>query len=199
MRKRDEHEDIIPGRLFEPTVHFGTDLTIDLGDCPNPRVEPEFGFRLNADMPLRDGPWTPEEVAPLLTLHPALEVIGTRFEMPEASKSDLSLMGVADNGVCVAGVFGEAFDDSRSINFADHRVTFEVDGGEASPNLLGESRSDPYETIAHLANLLAKRGLSLKAGEMLLSGTVTVPQPVKKGGRMVADFGVLGRFEVAFT
>ena len=199
MRERDGHEDIIPGRLFEPTTHFGNHVTLDLGDCPNPRVETEFGFRLNADMPLREGPWTAEEVTPLITVHPALEVIGTRFEMPEGTPGELSRMGVSDNGVCIAGVFGEPATDAASFDFAGHTVAFTVDDSAPSADLLGEARCDGREAVANLANLLAKRGVSLQAGAMLLTGTVTVPLAVKKGSHLVADFGSLGRMEMDFT
>jgi len=198
-RKRDGHEDIIPGRLFKPRTHFGNEVTLDLGACPNPRVETEFGFRLNTDMPLRGEPWTAEEVAPLVTLCPALEVIGTRFEIPGASKGALSRMGVADNGVCIAGIFGEPFADAQAFDYAGHTVSFTVDDGEPSPNLLGEMRCDAREAVANLANLIAKRGLSLRAGDLLLTGTVTVPMAVRKGSHLVADFGSLGRLDVTFT
>ncbi len=199
VRKRDGHEDIIPGRLFEPSVFFGEQLTIDLGACPNPRVEPEFGFRLKADMPLRDTPWTAEEVAPLVSLYAALEIIGTRFEMPGASKSDLSLMSVADNGVCIAGVFNPVSHEAQGFDYARHDITLTVNDGAVADNLFGDMRSDPFETIAALANLLAHKKLSLHAGDLLLSGTLTVPQAVTKGGRIRANFGVLGAFDVAFT
>ena len=199
MRERDGHEDIIPGRLFAPTTHFGNSLTLDLGECPNPRVETEFGFRLNADMPLRETPWTAEEITPLVTLYPALEVIGTRFEMPGAPPEVLSRMGVADNGICVAGIFGAPALDAASFDFAGHTVSFSVDGGAPSPDLLGVMRCDAREATAHLANLLAKRGEVLRAGDMLLTGTVTVPLAVGKGSHLVADFGALGRIEMRFT
>ena len=199
MRERDGHEDIIPGRLFGPVTHFGNRVTLDLGDCPNPRVETEFGFRLNADMPLRDAPWTAEEVTPLITVHPALEVIGTRFEMAGAAPGALSRMGVSDNGICVAGIFGEPAVDAAAFDYAGHTVSFTVDGGEPSPDLLGAARCDGREATADLANLIAARGAWLKAGDWLLTGTVTVPLAVKKGSHLVADFGTLGRIEMTFT
>ncbi len=198
-RAQGGHEDIIPGRLLAPTVQFGSRVIIELGACPNARVEPEFGFRLKADMPLRDAPWTAEEVAPLVTLHPALEIVGNRFDLPEMPKDELSLMGVADNGLCVAGVFGEAFEATQEFDYAAHSVSLVIDGGEAVPNLFGDLRGDPFEVIASLATLLAKRKLALRAGELILSGTITAPQAIKKGGHVVADFGVLGRFDVSFV
>ena len=198
MREKDAHEDIIPGRLFSSSTVFSHAATVKIGDCPNPRVEPEFGFRLNADIPIRGTEWTVAEVAPLMTLHPSIEVIGTRFTMPGAEKRDLSRLSVADNGVCIAGVFGEAIEDWQALDFATHTVTLTIDGGDPVPNLPPDLRCDPREVVANLANLLAKRGLWLRAGDMLLTGTATMPEPVRVGSLMVADYGALGRIEIEF-
>lgn len=199
MREREGHDDILPGRLFAPITHFATQHTLALGDCPNPRVETEFAVRLTAGLPLRDAPWTAEEVGHVMALHPGLEIIGNRFtpgDIPAASKS---LMGIADNGGCVAGVFGEAVEDWDEIDFATHSISFVVDGGEPSENFVGDMRCDPRQAVAELANLLAGRGLSLARGDMLLTGAATVPLPVQKGSHLTADFGTLGRLEMDFT
>lgn len=198
MREKDAHEDIIPGRLFSSSTFFSHNARVKIGACPNPRVEPEFGFRLNADMPLRATDWTAAEVASLLTLHPGIEVIGTRFTLPDAEKRDVSRLSVADNGVCIAGVFGEAIEDWQTLDFATHPVTLTIDGGAPVPNMPPRLRADPREVVANLATLLAKRGAWLKEGDMLLTGTATVPEPVSVGSLMRADFGALGRIDITF-
>ena len=199
MREIDGHDDIIPGRLFPSITHFGNAKTLSLGYCPNPRVETEFGFRIDATLPLRDDPWTAVEVAPHLTLHPAFEIIGNRFTMPGASAPVLSLMGIADNGGGVAAVFGDAVEDWRGIDYRHHPISFRVDDRPESENFLGEMRCEPTQAVADLANLLAGRGYHLSEGDMVLTGAATVPQPVAKGSRLTADYGALGRLALDFT
>lgn len=199
MREMEGHEDIIPGRLFPSTTHFANNLTLAIGGCPNTRVETEFGFRLLQDLPLREAEWTAEEITPHMLLHPALEVIGNRFNKHDVDPATLSRMGIADNGGGVAGVFGNPVEDWQQVDFRNHPVSFIVDGGPPSENFLGEMRCEPAQAIADLANLLAARGLSLHKDAMLLTGAATVPQPVGQGSSLVADFGALGRIEMNFT
>ncbi len=198
MREIDGHEDIIPGRLFASNTFFSKMLTLDLGNCPNTKVEAEFGFRLTKDLPLRDEIWTGEEIASHLQLHPALEVIGNRFTPPLLPQPVLSLISVADNGNGVAGVFGDKVQDWQGIDFLKHPISLIVDDQVPAENFLGEMRCDPPQAVADLANLLAARDLSLQKDMMILTGTATVPKPVRKGSALVADFGTLGTLEVNF-
>jgi len=168
------------------------------GNCPNTKVEAEFGFRLTKDLPLRDEIWTGEEIASHLQLHPALEVIGNRFTPPLLPQPVLSLISVADNGNGVAGVFGDKVQDWQGIDFLKHPISLIVDDQVPAENFLGEMRCDPPQAVADLANLLAARDLSLQKDMMILTGTATVPKPVRKGSALVADFGTLGTLEVNF-
>ena len=199
MRKLGGHDGLIPGRLFPPTTHLALHHTLSLGGCPNPKVETEFGIRLTADMPLRSAEWSADEVTPIISVHPALEIIGNRFQPSDVPQASLSLTSIADNGGCVAGVIGPAIEDWQQIDFLNHPVSFTVDDDAPSDNFLGPDRRDPREVVAEFANLLAARGLSLSAGEWLLTGAATVPQPVKKGSKMVADYGALGKITMDFT
>lgn len=199
MRELEGHEDILPGRLFPSITHFANELTLDIGECPNARVETEFGFRLLKDLPLREAAWTAEEIAPHILLHPSLEIIGNRFKRPDLDPAILSRMGIVDNGGCLAGLFGDPVEDWQGIDFQNHPVSFIVDDNPPAENFLGEMRCQPPQAIAELANLLATRGLFLPKDSMLLTGTATVPQPVKKGSSLVADFGTLGQLKMSFT
>jgi 2-keto-4-pentenoate hydratase len=198
MRKLGGHDGLIPGRLFPSTTHIADHHTLALGDCPNPKVETEFGVRLKADLPLRAAPWAAEEITPIISVHPALEIIGNRFRPSDVPQASLSMMAIADNGGCVAGVIGPEFENWQTIDFLNHPVSFSVDGGAASENFIGKDRCDPRQVVADLANLLAVRGLSLSAGDFLLTGAATVPQPVQKGSTLAADYGALGRLTMDF-
>jgi len=55
-------------------------------------------------------------------------------------------------------------------------------------NVLG----DPRAALAWAANELSGLGISLKAGEIVTTGTCVVPIPIARGDRVEMDFGSLG-------
>jgi 2-keto-4-pentenoate hydratase len=61
-------------------------------------------------------------------------------------------------------------------------------------NVLG----DPRAALAWCANELRQLGLTLRAGEVVTTGTCHPPLPISAGDRMEADFGSLGKVSVAF-
>jgi 2-keto-4-pentenoate hydratase len=61
-------------------------------------------------------------------------------------------------------------------------------------NVLG----DPRVALAWLANELRGLGITLRAGEVVTTGTCRPPLPIQSGDRMEADFGVLGKVSVGF-
>ncbi len=72
----------------------------------------------------------------------------------------------------------------------------DLNGRRFSPGFRGENRADPVATRVDTVNDLAARGLSFRAGTYLLTGSLTVPQPIGKGDRAVVDFEAMGRLAV---
>ena len=154
-------------------------------------AEAEFAFRMGRDLPPRPRPYSVDEVlAAVATLHPAIEVPDSRFD-------DFTIVGapqlIADNACAHQFVLGPAADaDWRALDLVEHRaigtagsVTREGKGA----NVLG----DPRVALTWLANELSGLGLTLKAGEVVTTGTCLVPLPIERGVDVSMDFGVLGR------
>ena len=199
MRELDGHDDVIPGRMFASTTFTGTDLELPAARFPDARVETEFAFRLVKDIELREQSWTAQEVAPRLVFHPAIEIIGNRYPKDPRAPHVGSLETIADNGGGIGFVFGDAVADIGGVDFRNHPITLRVDEGEAAENFLGEMRCVPLEAVADLANHLASRGEALRKGDFVSTGAATVPQHIKRGSRVEADFGVLGTIRLYFT
>ncbi len=52
---------------------------------------------------------------------------------------------------------------------------------------------DPRVALTWLANELSGLGIELAAGQVVTTGTCTVPLPIAPGDRVEADFGRLGQ------
>jgi 2-keto-4-pentenoate hydratase len=198
MRELDGHDDVIPGRIFATRSYLGPKHNLMISDFPNARVETEFAFRLIKAPVMRKAPWTAEELVPMMTLHPAIEIIGNRYAVEDASKAENSLLTIADNGGGMAFVFGNAVEDWQGTDFQHHPISLSVGGGNAAENFLGEMRCVPAEAVADLVNHLAARGHELAAGDFVSTGAATVPQPFVAGDSVMADFGSLGVIELQF-
>ena len=175
----------------------------DGGDCPLGNnlmrvAEMEFAFRMGADLAPRAAPYTQDEVmAAVATLHPAIEIPDSRYE-------DFTAVGlaqlVADNACAHRFVLGPAATaDWRAIDLAAHPVrAFKGDApaGEGSgANVLG----DPRIALTWLANELSRHGLTLRAGEVVTTGTCLKPVEIAAGDRVRGDFGALGMVSLAIT
>jgi 2-oxo-hept-3-ene-1,7-dioate hydratase len=137
-------------------------------------------------------------MAEIMVLHPAIELIGNRYQMDGASKAENSLMTIADNGGGIGFVFGDPVTDWQHIDFQNHRIDLQVSGGAPADNFLGDMRCVPAEAAADLVNHLAHRGEVLEAGHFISTGAASVPQPFGGGDVVHADFGVLGTIELRF-
>jgi 2-oxo-3-hexenedioate decarboxylase len=75
------------------------------------------------------------------------------------------------------------------------RVDGEVTMTAAGAAVMGH----PAASVAWLANRLAAEGESLRAGQLVFSGGVTAPVPLRPGGSVTFEFDGLGAIEVYGT
>lgn len=198
MRELDGHDDVIPGRIFQSVTWLGNRQALPASRFPQARVETEFAFRLNENVPLEGAPWQPETLAAMVAFHPAIEIIGNRHALADAPAAVRSLMTIADNGGGIGFVFGDAVADWQQIDMQNHPIRLTVDDGVEAENFLGDMRCIPIQAVADLANHLAGRGIALNAGDFVSTGAATVPQSIGVGSHVLADFGALGCLELTF-
>ena len=180
----------LAGRLLRERA-FESGARLPFGVNHMKVAEAEFAFRMGRDMPPRPQPYTVDEVLEAVeTLHPAIEVPDSRFD-------DFTIVGapqlIADNACAHLFVLGPAAEtDWRALDLVEHQaigtagdLTREGKGA----NVLG----DPRLALAWLANELSGLGLTLRAGEVVTTGTCLVPLPIQPGSAIEMDFGALGR------
>jgi 2-keto-4-pentenoate hydratase len=160
-------------------------------------VEPEFAFRMHADLPPRPTAYTVREVLDAVdTLHPAIEIPDSRFrDFVDAGAAQI----IADNACAHLFVLGRpARSDWRALDLVEERPVVTLRGKQFTghgKNVLG----DPRIALTWLTNELRQLGLTLRAGEVVTTGTCHPPLPIQSGDLFEADFGSLGKVSVAFS
>lgn len=184
------------GRLFKPFV-VDSPAEVDAGAFHMRGVESEFAFALGKDLPPRETPYSEAEVVDAVAnLHPAFELVDTRIDnWLERGVYQL----IADNAGNGGLVLGKAHPDWRGIDLVNLEVTLTFDG-ETIRKGTGEAvLGSPLIALTWIANHLSKRGIGLKKGEIVTTGTVTGFNEIEPGARARADFGPLGTVEVTFA
>jgi 2-keto-4-pentenoate hydratase len=157
-------------------------------------AEPEIVFYLNKDLP---GPTvTREEVIDAIeSAGIAMEFVGWRTtEFPTREEA------IIDNGIAAGVVFADRRYDVRDLDFANIDGSVTVNSAETST---GRSTSimgrDPIEGLVWAANELPKYGMHFKAGQFVVSGTVTQPLQVSAGDSATVAFTGLGLLSATFV
>ena len=159
-------------------------------------AEPEFAFRMRADLPPRSSPYSVQEVLDAVdTLHPAIEIPDSRFaDFVSAGAAQI----IADNACAHLFVLGAPTTSHwRSLDLVEEKPVITLRGQRFvghGKNVLG----DPRIALTWLANELRQIGVTLKAGEVVTTGTCHPPLPIQSGDVFEADFGSIGRVSVAF-
>ena len=159
-------------------------------------AEPEFAFRMRADLPPRPSAYTVDDVlAAVDTLHPAIEIPDSRFaDVVNAGEAQI----IADNACAHLFVLGApTIANWRTLDLVEQRPVIALRGAQYvghGRNVLG----DPRVALAWLANELRQLDITLRAGEVVTTGACHPPLPVRSGDRIAADFGVLGKVSVGF-
>jgi 2-keto-4-pentenoate hydratase len=158
-----------------------------------PRIEVEVGFVLGDDLPGEE--CTPADVlAATERVVPALELIDSRIRDWRISIADT----IADNASSAGYVIGEGREvRGLDLKAIDARLT---GGGE----LLAEGRSDavlgdPAVSVAWLARTVARFGVPLKKGHVVLPGSCTRAVDVTAGATFTAEFTGLGSVSLSFS
>jgi 2-keto-4-pentenoate hydratase len=130
------------------------------------------------------------------TLHPAIEIPDSRFsDFVSAGAAQI----IADNACAHLFVLGPpATANWRALDLVEERPVITLGGKQFighGKNVLG----DPRIALAWLANELSLLGVTLRAGQIVTTGTCHPPLPIQSGDLFAADFGVLGKVSVGFS
>ncbi len=163
----------------ETVVHAVGSASVSVGQFVQPRLEPEIVLGLRGPVPLVDDPV--EIVQAVEWVAPGFEIVQCLFRDWRFTAPDCTAAFGLHGGLVV----GEAVasDHFRPVELALSLAQLEValsrdgeivDRGSGS-NVLGS----PLLALSHLARGLAERGVTLNAGDIVTTGTLTDAWPLE--------------------
>ena len=164
------------------------------GRMIQPRAEAEIAFVLKRDL---EGPGVTAAQVIQATdfVMPCLEIVDSRIRDWQIKIQDT----VADNASCGCFVLGQKAVSPRDVDLATCGVVMRLNGAVVSTGAGAAALgSSPVACIVWLANRLGTLGTALRAGEVVLSGSLVPLQPVRSGDSVAAEVGGIGRVSVRF-
>lgn len=159
-----------------------------------PKAEGEIAFILKKDL-MGPGITAADVLAATDCVLPCFEVVDSRVENWQIKIQDT----VADNASCGLFVLGDRAVDPRKVDLATCGMVVEKNGSIISTGAGAAALGSPVNCVTWLANTLGEFGIPLKAGEVILSGSLVPLEPVQAGDFMSVNIGGIGSASVRFV
>ena len=125
---------------------------------------------------------------------PALELVEFRYA-GKLTATD----AVADGVLAKAVVLGAPLTDVTHVDLALEGLVYEVNGKIVATNTAAEVLGSPINSLALIANHLGARGLGLRVGDVVMTGSVSIVLRPKAGDTVRARFTRLGMVSARFV
>jgi 2-keto-4-pentenoate hydratase len=155
------------GRILSRNVH-GNGAPLAVSDFCNPGIECEIALRIGTDAD--DTTYARDSIGQIIdTVLPAIEIVENRY-------GDFLARGtptlIADDFFHKACVLGSPLTAWRDIDLAAVQGRTLIDGAEKGRGTGADVMGHPLEAVAWLANTLQGHGDKLRAGQVVLTGSV---------------------------
>jgi 2-oxopent-4-enoate/cis-2-oxohex-4-enoate hydratase len=171
--------------VHQPDFGFLTDWMLVEGDIDiddkkliAPRAEAEIAFILKSSLK-GPGVTAADVVAATESLAPCFEIVDSRIDDWKISIVDT----VADNASCGVYLLGDERIDPAGLDLSNLFVSVTKNGEFLSEGYGHAVQGDPAQAVAWLANTLGAYGVTLDAGDVILSGSVVPLAPAERGDR----------------
>jgi 2-keto-4-pentenoate hydratase len=184
------------GGVFAKGVH-DSGVTLRHGDFVRVGVECEIAVRLGHDLPSSQAPFTADTVAHAIeAYHPAIEIVDERYV-------DWQTLGaptlVADDFYAAGCVLGKPVVRSAAPDLLEVVGRALINGVEIGRGTGADVLGHPHHPLAWLANHLAGEGRSLRAGQIVLTGSLVKTVWLNAGDKVTMELSGLGTVQAAFS
>jgi 2-keto-4-pentenoate hydratase len=183
------------GSVFAGGVHQ-SDASLQSTDFVRVGVECEIAVRLARDLAPSAAPFTADTVAQAVEAYlPAIEIVDDRYV-------DWQTLGaptlVADDFFAAGCVLGKPVARSDAPDLLRVVGRAVVNGQEIGQGTGADVLGHPHHALAWLANHLAAGGNGLRAGQIVLTGSLVKTIWLNAGDEVVMDLSGLGTVTVDF-
>ena len=159
-----------------------------------PKGEGEIAFLLKKDL-TGPGITTYQVIAATDCVLPAFEIVDSRIENWNIKIQDT----VADNASAAAFVLGSPKRSIQGIDLATCGMVLKKNGEIIGTGTGAATLDHPLNAVAWLANMLGSLGMSLKAGEVILSGSLSIMFPIQSGDTLEMEIEGIGKTTCQFN
>jgi 2-keto-4-pentenoate hydratase len=184
------------GGVFANGVHQ-SGVTLNVKDFVRVGVECEIAVRLARDLAPSEAPFTAGFVAWAIEAYmPAIEIVDDRYV-------DWQSLGVptlvADDFFAAACVLGTPVARTAAPDLLDVVGRALVNGAEIGQGTGADVFGHPHRALAWLANHLAAEKKGLRAGDIVLTGSLVKTAWLSAGDKVTMELQGLGSVQVAFA
>ena len=198
MRERSGIAAPCSGLILASGVH-DSPAALSAADCVRLGIECEVAVGLGADLPADGAPYTRESASDAIAwLAASFELVDGREAADGAdAAANPALKAIALNISNAGAVLGPRLTDWRGEDLAASHGAMRVNGEVVGEGRGADVMGHPLEPLAWLANSLAERGESLRAGMIVLTGSFAPPFMLSAGDS--ASVSIEGLGEAALT
>ena len=170
---------------------------LDAADFLQPGIECEVGVRLGRDLPASGAPYDRDGVSEAVSeVMTAFEVVDNRRTQGQDTQTQL-LTTISSNILNAGVVLGQPVSDWQGINLPGSRGYMEINGDLVGEGMGSDVMGHPLEPLAWLANALADQGRELKAGMVVITGSIVSPKWLAAGDTALIEIEGLGKAELS--
>lgn len=172
----------------------GTAAYLISGNLIAPRAEAEIAFILKDDL-IGPGVTDADVLAATESVCACFEIVDSRIENWNIQIIDT----VADNASCGIFVLGDERVDPKTLDLPGLKCQVFKNGALISEGLGSAVQGSPLTAVAWLANTLGVYGVPLRAGEIILSGSLVPLEPAAAGDVFETRIDSLGTATIRFV
>ncbi|SHL57027.1 2-oxo-3-hexenedioate decarboxylase/2-keto-4-pentenoate hydratase [Bradyrhizobium lablabi] len=183
------------GGVFAKGV-YESGASLSTKDFVRVGVECEIAVKLARDLVSTEAPFTAEWVGEAIEAYlPAIEIVDDRYVDWQTIGAP---MLVADDFFAAGCVLGEPVARSSAPDLAAVVGRAIINGAEVGRGTGADVLGHPHNALAWLANHLAAKDKGLRAGEIVLTGSLIKTVWLKAGDHVVMELAGLGTVDATF-
>ncbi|MER9274069.1 fumarylacetoacetate hydrolase family protein [Mesorhizobium sp. M0643] len=159
-------------------------------------VECEIAFRIAREpIPGREGFAKKDIIEAVEGACSAIEVVDSRWATTFSTPRNAMIADLLSNGALVLGALNKNW---RDVTFGSLGARLEINGRTVCQSTGGHPDGDLIGLLVNFANDLRKRGVVLRSGDVITTGSYTGFHTAKSGDEIIAEFDGFSSVSVTF-